>query len=425
MIDADDRNGSSYNEIANSTQASNAAAAAAAKAQANAQAAAQAQYWRQYQAEQQRRANAQAAAQAAAAQRAAEQAAAAQAAREAEAARAEKAAAAQAAAAAAAEAQAAAALQQQRAGERDSQGANDVENNRLANQASEANAQSNANAAAARETAGFQNRAAEAKDQAAAAALQQQRAGERDSQVANDVENNRLANQAAQVGAENAAFNAQRTGERGLMTTAPGADAAPTSVTVESGMTLSEIAQKYGTTVDALVEKNGIADRNLIMPGQKIELPDGASIPAAPPTGSEHTVQAGETLTEIANRYGTSVNELVKLNGIPDKDLIITGQSLRIPGNGQGGEAGTGAGDGTSYTVQAGDTLIDIAAKHGLDYKAIAAANSIQNPDLIITGQDLMLPGGGDSSGGGDGTGVSPAWPPDTSKFRDGGVGGV
>ena len=364
MIDADDRNGSSYNEIANSTQASNAAAAAAAKAQANAQAAAQAQYWRQYQAEQQRRANAQAAAQAAAAQRAAEQAAAAQAAREAEAARAEKAAAAQAAAAAAAEAQAAAALQQQRAGERDSQGANDVENNRLANQA-------------------------------------------------------------AQVGAENAAFNAQRTGERGLMTTAPGTDAAPTSVTVESGMTLSEIAQKYGTTVDALVEKNGIADRNLIMPGQKIELPDGTSIPAAPPTGSEHTVQAGETLTEIANRYGTSVNELVKLNGIPDKDLIITGQSLRIPGNGQGGEAGTGAGDGTSYTVQAGDTLIDIAAKHGLDYKAIAAANSIQNPDLIITGQDLMLPGGGDSSGGGDGTGVSPAWPPDTSKFRDGGVGGV
>ena len=79
-------------------------------------------------------------------------------------------------------------------------GANDVENNRLGKPGLEANAQNNANAAAARETAGFQNRAAEAKDQAAAAALQQQRAGERDSQGANDVENNRLANQAAQVG---------------------------------------------------------------------------------------------------------------------------------------------------------------------------------------------------------------------------------
>ena len=98
-----------------------------------------------------------------------------------------------------------------------------------------------------------------------------------------------------------------------------------TEYTVQSGDTLSGIAQKFNTTVDALVQLNNIKDRNLINTNQVLKITEG-QIEAA----GEYTIQAGDTLSEIAEKYGTTVEELAKLNGIEDVNMIITGHVLKL-----------------------------------------------------------------------------------------------
>lgn len=113
---------------------------------------------------------------------------------------------------------------------------------------------------------------------------------------------------------------------------------------------------------------------------------------AAPAVAAPHRVRPGETLSSIAARHGTSVAALARANQLSDPDLIVAGQRLRVPG----GRAGTAG--GTSHTVRAGETLSSIAGRFGTSVAAIARANRIANPNLIFAGQHLRIPGG---SGGG------------------------
>ncbi|NLF28953.1 MAG: LysM peptidoglycan-binding domain-containing protein, partial [Clostridiales bacterium] len=97
--------------------------------------------------------------------------------------------------------------------------------------------------------------------------------------------------------------------------------------TVVRGDTLSGIAARFGTTVAELVRLNNIANPNLIFPGQVLIISEGTT---PPPTGQTYTVVRGDTLSGIANRFGTTVAELVRLNGIADPNLIFPGQILII-----------------------------------------------------------------------------------------------
>lgn len=94
---------------------------------------------------------------------------------------------------------------------------------------------------------------------------------------------------------------------------------------VQSGDTLSEIAERYGTTYQTLAALNNISDPNLIHPGQTIRIPENSSS-----ASQYYTIRSGDTLSEIAQRFGTSVNTLVSLNGISDPNLIYAGNKLRI-----------------------------------------------------------------------------------------------
>ena len=97
--------------------------------------------------------------------------------------------------------------------------------------------------------------------------------------------------------------------------------------TVVSGDTLSGIASKYGTTYQKLAEYNNISDPNKIYPGQQIKIPGTGS------QGSSavyYTVVSGDNLTKIANKYGTTVNQLVSWNNISNPNLIYPGQKLRV-----------------------------------------------------------------------------------------------
>jgi LysM repeat protein len=108
---------------------------------------------------------------------------------------------------------------------------------------------------------------------------------------------------------------------------------------VVPGDTVSEIAAAYGTDVATLRDLNGITG-NLIRIGQRLILPAGAraaaaAVPAARAAAGPvrlHTVRPGDTLSELAQRYGVSMDAIMQANGIANPRLIVLGQTLRIPG---------------------------------------------------------------------------------------------
>jgi len=155
--------------------------------------------------------------------------------------------------------------------------------------------------------------------------------------------------------------------------------------TVQWGDTLTSIAARYGTTSEALMALNGLTNANLLSVGQVLRIPDQSSSPLGP---NEYVVVAGDTLFSIAQRFGTTVEAIQQANGITNAALIRVGQRLTIP---QGGSQVPSSSPGT-YVVQAGDTLYGIAAALGKNVQDIIAANNLSAPYVIVPGQVLIIP---------------------------------
>ena len=175
-------------------------------------------------------------------------------------------------------------------------------------------------------------------------------------------------------------------GSTGGGTTTSGSD---TVYTVKAGDTLSGIAAKYGTTYQKLAAYNGISNPNKISVGQKIKIPGAGSSGSTSAGGGDtvYTVKAGDTLSGIAAKYGTTYQTLASYNGISNPNKISVGQKIKIPGGGSGGGTRT-------YTVKSGDSLWAIAAKqlgNGNRYKEIKSLNGLSS-DTIYAGQVLKLP---------------------------------
>lgn len=101
----------------------------------------------------------------------------------------------------------------------------------------------------------------------------------------------------------------------------------------------------------------------------------------------KHRVREGDTLSAIGARYGVSVTKIAKANRIKNPNFIVAGDALRIPGR-------RGASRGAStYVVRSGDTLSEIAGRFGTTSRAIARRNKIRNVNLIRVGQRLRLVG--------------------------------
>ena len=117
--------------------------------------------------------------------------------------------------------------------------------------------------------------------------------------------------------------------------------------------------------------------------------------PYAPPGGTvqnTYTVQRGDSLYSIAQRFGTTVDALRSLNNLTSNTLQI-GQVLRLPGSAPSPTPPTGGGN--VYTVQAGDTLYRIAQRFGVSVGDIINANNLTSTVLSV-GQQLTIPGGED-----------------------------
>ncbi len=113
-------------------------------------------------------------------------------------------------------------------------------------------------------------------------------------------------------------------------------------------------------------------------------------------SGGVHIVQRGETLSQIARRYGVSMTALAQANGISNPNFIYAGQRLTIPGAAGGSGASTAS--GSVHIVRPGESLSTIAARYGTSVAALASANGISNPNHIFVGQRLVIKSGAAAS---------------------------
>jgi len=129
-------------------------------------------------------------------------------------------------------------------------------------------------------------------------------------------------------------------------------------------------------------------------PAAASKAPASAATPVRSASDSSYVIQRGDTLAKIATRYGVTVKQLTDLNGIKNPNMIVPGQTLKIPGTTTTAPAATSAPSGSqkTYTVQAGDNLAGIAAKFGVTIQALQQTNNLSNPDQIYTGQILKIP---------------------------------
>ena len=162
--------------------------------------------------------------------------------------------------------------------------------------------------------------------------------------------------------------------------------------TIQPGDTLFEIASRYGTTVQELVDINNLANPNLIYPGETLRVATNSTVPGSETRGTGsiiYTVQRGNTLSQIASSYGVTVSHIVEMNNIQNPNLIYPGEKLRITES-----TNTTLNpviQNNYYTVQRGDTLAGIARRYGVTVRYLANLNGIGNPNLIYPGQLLKV----------------------------------
>ena len=161
------------------------------------------------------------------------------------------------------------------------------------------------------------------------------------------------------------------------------------SYKVQKGDTLSKIAAKYGTTVQEIAQINGIRNINLIYPGQILKITTNSNIHGTETNSTGkiyYTIKRGDTLYAISKRYGISVQNIVSWNNIRNPNLIYPGHTLILYRNNTGSNNNY-----IQYTVQRGDTLYRIARRYRTTVRAIAQDNGIQNINLIYPGQILKI----------------------------------
>ena len=190
--------------------------------------------------------------------------------------------------------------------------------------------------------------------------------------------------------------------------------ASPTQYVVKAGDFLAGIAAKVGVALPALLSANNLTAKSLILPGDKLTVPAGASIPAATATTTPatpaapiagaivHTVKSGDFLLGIAALYKVTLADLLAVNKITATSVISPGRQLALPANAVAPQVAAQVAAvvvappvaSLTYTVQNGDFLAGIAAKYKVTLPDLLAANQIKSTSLILPGAKLTMPAG-------------------------------
>lgn len=151
---------------------------------------------------------------------------------------------------------------------------------------------------------------------------------------------------------------------------AAGAEGGATSYVVASGDTLVGIARSNGIALDALLQANGLTLTSLIVPGQELVIPEAAPVAS----GETYTVAAGDTLGGIANRLGVRLGALLTVNGMNANSLIVPGQELQLPtgasasasGNSSNGNGNASGNSTAAQGMQTGNSELDQVLNYAL-----------------------------------------------------------
>ncbi len=157
----------------------------------------------------------------------------------------------------------------------------------------------------------------------------------------------------------------------------PGTNEVGDTYTVKRGDTLYSIASKYNTTVNDLINLNGLTSNNLAV-GQVLRIPTRE----IDEEEGVYTVKQGDSLYSIANKYNVSVSDLIEINDLPTTVLTI-GQKLIIPGYEEKKES--------VYQVKPGDTLYRIASIYGVSIDDIKKENNLTS-NILTVGQKIIIP---------------------------------
>lgn len=150
--------------------------------------------------------------------------------------------------------------------------------------------------------------------------------------------------------------------------------------TVQRGDTLYNLAQRYNTTVNDLINANNLTSDMLLI-GQVLTIPSNQT--TLPPQPTLYIVVPGDTLWKIAGQFNTTINELRTLNNLTT-DVLQIGQQLMVPNN----ESNISP---TTYVVQRGDSLYQIANRFNVTISDLIALNNLTS-DILQIGQVLRIP---------------------------------
>lgn len=155
---------------------------------------------------------------------------------------------------------------------------------------------------------------------------------------------------------------------------------------IRSGDTFYSLAQRFNTTVNAILAVNPGVNPNALQIGQTICIPGTQPPPSRCPAGTfGYVIRPGDTLGQIGQRYNVALSAIIAVNPGIDPSNLQVGMILCIP------LPGTCPG-GRSYTIQPGDTFYSIARRFNVSLDALLAANPFTNPDQLYVGQQICIP---------------------------------
>ncbi|MBQ8807825.1 MAG: LysM peptidoglycan-binding domain-containing protein [Clostridia bacterium] len=165
--------------------------------------------------------------------------------------------------------------------------------------------------------------------------------------------------------------------------------------TVQKGDTYYLIAKKCGVSLSELLTSNNATNNTALYVGDKVTIPDSAN------GYTTYTVQKGDTYWTISQKYGISLNSLLSANNANENSMLFIGDTLKIPSaSGSGGSSSPSPSPSpsspyityTTYSVKDGDTLWNIAIKHGIPYSELLQTNSLSESSYVYTGMKLTIP---------------------------------
>ncbi|WNS76372.1 LysM peptidoglycan-binding domain-containing protein [Bacillus sp. DTU_2020_1000418_1_SI_GHA_SEK_038] len=159
-----------------------------------------------------------------------------------------------------------------------------------------------------------------------------------------------------------------------------------TDYIVQPGDTLWKIAEKHKTTIAEIIKLNQLDPNKYLTVGQTLKVPNFTPEPVPPSEQTIHTVQSGDTLWKIAQKYNVTAQSIIETNKLDPNQYLSIGQKLVIP------MASPAPQPSTAYKVQSGDTLWKIAQKFGTTIDAIVAANKLDPAKHLFVGQSLDIP---------------------------------